>query len=111
MQLQSRLTNNHFAQNLIQTTSDLIDRTFDFNFGENIPLDLIQMPTDQLNLFAKQSLEQHYTIILTTTLNQQYQGTLVKAIGQKKYIMKVSSSFYKIFELSEVKSINLAGSI
>ena len=43
MQLQTRINKNQFAKNLIQTTTDFIDRTFDINFGDNNPANLMQM--------------------------------------------------------------------
>lgn len=105
MQLQSRI-NNHFAQNIIQTTTDFIDRTFDINFGDNNPANLMQMPTNQLFLFAQQSLLNKYLVVVTMLNEEQYQGKLIKAVNDNKYIMKITSGFYKIVEIDQIKSIN-----
>lgn len=107
MQLQSRFNNHQFTKDIIQTTADFIDRTFDTNFGE-IPSKLPQMPIDQLDLFAKQSLQNKYLIVVTMLNEEQFQGKLIKAVNQNKYIMQINSGFYKIIELTDLKSINLA---
>ncbi|MFD1471130.1 hypothetical protein [Companilactobacillus mishanensis] len=106
MQLQTRL-NNNFAKNLIHSTTDFIDRNFDIRFGENDMSQLIQMPMNQLSLFAHQSLENRYLVVITMLNEEQYHGKLIKAVDQNKYIMKITDGFYKIVELDQLKSINL----
>jgi hypothetical protein len=108
MQRQTRITNNQFAKNLIKTTTDFIDRTFDINFGDNNPTKLMQMPTNQLDLLAQQSLQNKYLVVVTMLNEEQFQGKLIKSVTPNKYIMKITSGFYKIFEIDELKSINLA---
>ncbi len=111
MQLQTRINKNQFAKNLIQTTTDFIDRTFDINFGDNNPANLMQMPTNQLTIFAQQSLKNKYLVVVTMLNEEQFQGKLIKHVNGNKYIMKITSGFYKIFELDDVKSINMSQSI
>lgn len=110
MQLQSRFYNHQFTKDIIQTTTDFIDRTFDVNFGVT-PSKLLQMPADQLNLFATQSLQNKYLIVVTMLNEEQFQGKLIKSVNENKYIMRINSGFYKIFNLNDVKSINQSNSI
>lgn len=108
MQLETRFNNHNFAKNLIQSTTDFIDRTFDFNFGNSNPNDLLPMPKNQLTIFADQSLKNKYFIVVTMLNEEQFDGKLISAVDPNKYIMKINSGFYKILYLDDVKSINLA---
>ena len=111
MQLQTRLNNNQFTKNIIESTTNFIDRTFDFNFGNSKPSDLQAMPLNQLSIFAQQSLKNQYFVVVTMLNEEQFQGKLIKSVNDNKYIMQITDGFYKIFELNEVKSINLSKSI
>ncbi|AKP66716.1 hypothetical protein [Companilactobacillus ginsenosidimutans] len=111
MQLQTHINRNQFTKNIIQTTTDFIDRTFDINFGDKNPSNLMQMPINQISLFAQQSLRNKYLVVVTMLNEEQFQGKLIKSVNDNKYIMKITTGFYKIVELNQVKSINQSQSL
>ncbi|WP_334328475.1 hypothetical protein [Companilactobacillus sp. HBUAS59699] len=106
MQVKQSHINNTLAKAIISNTATFIDRNFDFKLGE-VATHLKQMPLKQLDIFARQSLQKQYSIIVTMVNDEQFHGKLIKRINQNKYILKVNNSFFKIVELSQIKSINL----
>ncbi|WP_125565095.1 hypothetical protein [Companilactobacillus insicii] len=106
MQVKQSHINNTLAKTIISSTATFIDRNFDFKIGRTAS-QLKQMPLKQLDIFARQSLQKQYSIIVTMVNDEQFHGKLIRRINKNKYILKVNNSFFKIIELSQIKSINL----
>lgn len=111
MQVKQSHLNNTLAQTIISNTATFIDNNFDFKLGninDNLHSSTLrQMPHKQLNVFARQSFQKQYFIIVTMVNDEQFDGKLIRCINENKYILKVNTSFYKIIELDQIKSINL----
>lgn len=106
MQVKQSRLNNTIAKTIITNTATFIDRNFDFKLGE-VNTHLKQMPLKQLDIFANQSFQKQYSIIVTMVNDEQFHGKLIKRINQNKYILKINNSFFKIVQLEQIKSINL----
>ncbi len=106
MQVKQSHLNNTIAKTIITNTATFIDRNFDFKLGE-VNTHLKQMPLKQLDIFANQSFQKQYSIIVTMVNDEQFHGKLIKRINQNKYILKINNSFFKIVQLEQIKSINL----
>ncbi|USQ69684.1 hypothetical protein M5C72_05560 [Companilactobacillus allii] len=111
MQVKQSHLNNTLAQTIISNTATFIDNNFDFKLGNitnNVYSNTLkQMPHKQLNIFAKQSFQKQYFIIVTMVNDEQFEGKLIRCINENKYVLKINSSFYKIVELNQIRSINL----
>lgn len=107
LKMQAKQAYNHFTTNLINHTANFINNNFDFNIESNQNLQIKQMPFMQIELFAEQSFQRHYSVVITMLNDEQFQGKFISQVNKNKYVFKMNSTFFKIATLDQIKSINL----
>ena len=105
--MQARQSYNRFTTNLINNTTSFINNNFDFNIESNQNKQLKQMPLMQLELFTEQSYQKHFSVVITMLNDEQFHGKFISQVNRNKFVFKVSSAFFKIVTLDQLKSINL----
>ena len=105
--MQARQSYNRFTTNLINNTTNFINNNFDFNIKESTNQHVQQMPAMQIELFAEQSFQKKYSVVITMLNDQQLQGKFISQVNKNKFVFKVNSKFFEILMLDQIKSINL----
>jgi len=106
--MQAGQSYNRFTTNLINNTTNFINNNFDFNLNHETNLQIKQMPLMQLEFFAEQSFQKHYSVVITMLNDEQLQGKFISQVTKNKFVFKINSSLFGIVMLSQIKSINLA---
>lgn len=105
--MQARPLHNRFTTNLINNTTNFINNNFDFNLEDKATLQIKQMPLMQLQIFAEQSFQNKYSVVITMLNDKQLQGKFISQVNQNKFVFKVNSTLFSIVTLNNIKSINL----
>ncbi|MQS96883.1 hypothetical protein [Companilactobacillus halodurans] len=105
--MQARQLRNRFTANLINNTTNFINNNFDFNIKTAPKIKIKQMPLMQLEIFAEQSFQKNYSVVITMLNDKQVQGKFISQVNQNKYVFQVNSKLFSIVSLNLVKSINL----
>lgn len=105
--MQARQLRNRFTTNLINNTTNFINHNFDFNLNNQPTSQIKQMPLMQLEIFAEQSFQKNYSVVITMLNDKQLQGKFISQVNKNKFVFKVNQAFFGIIMLSQIKSINL----
>jgi hypothetical protein len=105
--MQAQQLHNRFTTNLINNTTNFINNNFDFNLNVASKSQIKQMPLMQLELFAEQSFNNKYSVVITMLNDKQLQGKFISQVNKNKYVFKMNSTFFEIVMLDQIKSINL----
>ncbi|KRK91487.1 hypothetical protein [Companilactobacillus futsaii] len=105
--MQARQLHNRFTANLINNTTNFINNNFDFNLKNEPKTQFKQMPLMQLQIFAEQSFQKNYSVVITMLNDNQLHGKFISQVNQNKYVFKVSKNLFSIVTLGNLKSINL----
>ncbi|WP_119326035.1 hypothetical protein [Companilactobacillus musae] len=105
--MQAKQLHNRFTTNLINNTTNFINNNFDFNLKNDTKTQIKQMPLMQLKIFAEQSFQKNYSVVITMLNDKQLHGKFISQVNQNKFVFKVNSNFFKIITLDQIKSINL----
>ena len=105
--MQARQLHNRFTTNLINNTTSFINNNFDFNLKNETKTQFKQMPLMQLQIFAEQSFQRNYSVVITMLNDNQLHGKFISQVNQNKYVFKVNDNLFSIVTLGNLKSINL----
>lgn len=105
--MQARQLHNRFTTNLIHNTTNFINNNFDFDLKNESKTQIKQMPLMQLKIFAEQSFQKKYSVVITMLNDKQLHGKFISQVNKNKFVFKVNSNFFEIVMLDKIKSINL----
>ncbi|PMD73438.1 hypothetical protein [Companilactobacillus nuruki] len=105
--MQARQLHNRFTTSLINNTTNFINNNFDFNLKKQSQIQVKQMPLMQLEFFAEQSFQKKYSVVITMLNDNQLHGKFISQVNKNKFVFKMTSTFFEIVTLDQLKSINL----